>query len=595
VLLAVGTLFMATIGRRMLPTHAPHAGRGGSIDDLRRLYQLDNRLFSLRIPQSSHLDGTTIEESRLGLTLGIKVLSIVRGHHRELAPSPATRLKGGDLLLVQGSRDDVEELLRVQGVEVERAEAADLPPVSGGFGGIRARLQESSDLVGRSLRDLDFRERFGLVVVGVRRDGQIRRENLAGAVLQAGDVIFALGARERLEELRQLPDFDVRETGFSAVQQLQDKLFAIRVPATSQLAGQRLEDTGLSELAGVTIGGVIRGGETLPAPGAEDHILAGDQLLVAGEPLRIVDLLEMGRLELEAPEPGTEIESEAVGVVEAALAPRSSAVGKTLRELDFRRKQGLLALVLWREGQLNYSDLADIPLHLGDALLLQGPRERIAKLAADPDFVVLTHQPVPRRSSKAPFALGGLLLMVALVVAGIQPIHVAAFTAASLVVLSGALTMEEAYRAIEWRAIFLVAAVLPVGIAMERTGAALMMADSVTSIAGSLGPYAVLASLVVLASLLSQGLDGAPAVVLLTPVVLQAAETLGLSPYPLMMGISLAASAAFMTPFSHKANLLVMGAGGYHSRDYLRVGTPLTIVLLALMVLMIPIFFPFHP
>ena len=141
--------------------------------------------------------------------------------------------------------------------------------------------------------------------------------------------------------------------------------------------------------------------------------------------------------------------------------------------------------------------------------------------------------------------------------------------------------------------IFLVAAVLPVGFAMERSGAAVFIADTVAATAGAAGPYAVLASLIVLASLLSQGLDGAPAVVLLAPVVFEMAELLGLSPYPLMMGVSLAASAAFMTPFSHKANLLVMGAGGYKSSDYLRVGTPLTILILFLLVFLVPVFIPF--
>ena len=160
-------------------------------------------------------------------------------------------------------------------------------------------------------------------------------------------------------------------------------------------------------------------------------------------------------------------------------------------------------------------------------------------------------------------------------------------------ILFGALKMEEAYRAVEWRVIFLVAALLPVGIAMERTGAALLLADGVTAVAGSLGPYAILAALILLSSLLSQALDGAPAVVLLTPVALQAAERLDLSPYPIMMGVGLAASAAFMTPFSHKANLLVMSAGGYKAIDYIRIGTPLTIVLLVLLVLLIPVFFPF--
>ena len=180
--------------------------------------------------------------------------------------------------------------------------------------------------------------------------------------------------------------------------------------------------------------------------------------------------------------------------------------------------------------------------------------------------------------------------MIAFVVSGFQPIHVAAFTAATLVVLTGALTMEEAYRAIEWRVIFLVAAVLPVGFAMEKSGAALLLANTLTDLAGPLGPYAILGALVVLSSLLSQGLDGAPAVVLLTPVAIQPAQQLNMNPYPIMMGIALAASAAFMTPFSHKANLLVMGAGGYRAADYVRVGTPLTILLLILLVLLTPSF-----
>ncbi len=155
--------------------------------------------------------------------------------------------------------------------------------------------------------------------------------------------------------------------------------------------------------------------------------------------------------------------------------------------------------------------------------------------------------------------------------------------------------MEEAYRSIEWRIVFLVAAILPIGVAMERTGAALLLSEWVTTLAGSAGPYAVLAALCCLSSLLSQALDGAPAVVLLAPVVVQAAESLGISPRPLMMGVGLAASAAFMTPFSHKANLLIMGAGGYKARDYARLGTPLTVLFLALVVAVTPLLFPFLP
>ncbi len=593
VLLGVGTIFMLTVGRRLLPQREA----GPALTESRKLaqvYQLGNQLFSIRIPESSQLHGVSLGQSRLGTTLDVHVVAILREGKRELAPQAASVLQGGDVLLVEGRLDDLRELLRVQDVEVRKAGAREIPRPAAGVSGIRLLLKPESELIGKDLRSAHFRERLGLVVVAIRRGDQWLRENLSREVLRAEDEIIALGTRDAVENFPGQPGFEIREQGLSAVQHLQSDLFLIEVGKESPLVGKTVGDSRIGELAGVTIGGIVRGGKTLLAIRPEEVIRVGDGLLVAGEPSRILGVLELGKVLLDAEVPEQELESEDVGVVEAAIAPRSGVAGRTLEELDFRKKYGLQALAIWREGEATYTDLRNTPLLFGDALLLQGPRDRIRLLAKDSDFVVLSQEvQAPRRLKKAPHALAGLLLMIGMVVAGFQPIHVAAFTAATLVVLLGALTMEEAYRAIEWRAIFLVAAVLPVGMAMERTGAALLMASTVTEWAGPLGPHAVLAALIILSSLLSQGLDGAPAVVLLTPVALGIAEELSLSPYPIMMGISLAASAAFMTPFSHKANLLVMGAGGYRAMDYLRVGTPLTIVLLGLMVLLVPIFFPF--
>jgi di/tricarboxylate transporter len=250
-------------------------------------------------------------------------------------------------------------------------------------------------------------------------------------------------------------------------------------------------------------------------------------------------------------------------------------------------------LSIWRRGRPVYGNLARRELKLGDALLVQGRWRRIRRLGSDPDFVVLTSSAQEtRRTRKAPVALGGLLLMIGMVVTGFQPIHVAAFATATFVVLLRAITMEEAYRAVEWKAVFLVAAILPVGTAMERTGAARLLADGIVEVAGSMGTAAAMAGLVTISSLLSQCLDGAPAVVLMAPVVLRSAGELGLGDHAAMMGVSLAASAAFMTPFSHKANLIVMGSGGYRVVDYLRVGTPLTLIVLVLLVWLVPLFFP---
>ena len=592
-IMALGVVFMLTVGKRLLPADT---GRGPAAlegEDLSQIYQLEDRLFSLQLPASTALDGRTLAETRLGNTLGFKVVSIQRGD-KQLVPDGSTRLWGGDVLIVDGEVSNVREFLEMERLDVHPMEMDRLPRVSPDVNGIRVVVETGGSLAGSTLRELAFRGRFGVVVLAIRHRGQLYTDHLAEQTLRLGDEVLAIGRGEDLERFAAEPGWSVVETGVSAVADLQERLCVIEVPPGSGLADSTISTSRLSEIVGLTVAGIIRDQETRLMISPSDTIRAGDRLLLAADPRAVAALADAVEVEI-GPLVGRELlESDQAAMVEAAVAPRSAADGRTLEELEFQHRHGLLVLALWREGHPIHADLARVPLRFGDALLLHGPPDKITRLASEPDFVVLSAtERAIRRTAKAPLALGGLLLMIVLVATGLQPIHVAAFTAASLVLLAGALTMREAYRAIEWRAIFLVAAVLPVGFAMERSGAAGFLADSVVSTAGSLGPHAVLAALIVLASLLSQGLDGAPAVVLMAPVVFEMAGRLQLSPYPLMMGVSLAASAAFMTPFSHKANLLVMGAGGYRSRDYLRVGTPLTLVLLVLLVLLVPIFFPF--
>ena len=592
-LLVLGIIYMTTVGRKLLPsremTPSPSTPR-----DLADVYHLDEMIFSIRIPEDSGLDGTTLEQARLGAALGVQVVAILSNGRKELAPRPNTVLNSGDTLLVEGQLSDLRQILKVQGTEIKKARIGQLPRPTSGFSAIRVQVSDGSTFLHKSLKQLDFRSRYGAIVMAIQRGSELLRDGLGEEILAAGDELVLIGAREALDQLGKRSGLLVLDSGLTTLRQLQQHLFLIKVHPGSPLAGATLGASRIGELIGLTVGGIVREGETHPAVSPDEIIRTGDKLLVAGESDRIASLLELGDIQFDSEVDASQLGSQDVALVEASLAPRCSLIGKTLEEISFRQRYGLQVLAVWRQGAPLRSRLVSLKLTFGDALLLQGSPDRIRMLAEDPDFLVLsrTVQAV-RRVGKSPFAVGCLLLMIGLVTAGIQPIHVAAFTAASLVVLTGALTMKEAYSSIEWRAIFLVAAILPVGIAMERTGAALWLADTVVETAGPIGPHMVLAMLVVLSSLLSQGLDGAPTVVLLTPVVLKTAAGLGLSPYPMMMGVGLAASAAFMTPFSHKANLLVMGAGGYRSADYLKVGTPLTIVFLILLVFMVPLFFPF--
>ena len=594
-LLGLGVLFMITLGRRLLPASAGMAETERA--DLASVYSLEERLFTLTVPEGSPLDGKPLGQAGLDRVLGVQVVAIERDGKARPAPGADETLQTGDRLVVEGKRPDLEKRLALQGLQMGRPGATTLSHAVTSFGGVVVRLRDGSPLLGRTLRELGFRKRLHVAVAEIWRAGERVEGPLAGVALAAGDEVLALGETHWIDALAARADVDVMQEGPDATTRLEGKLFVLDVPEGSRLADTTIAESDLRAQFDLSVVGIARGGDTNLVISPRDVIKAGDRLMVTGQSAQIYQLLNMGQVEVGGDVPQGTLESEDVGLVEAVVAPRSAAARQTLRDLDFRQRYGLRALALWRNGEPLRDDLSNVRLRLGDGLLLQGPREKIPLLETDPDFVVLTNGAAqgPHRPAKAFIALGALLIMVLLVVTGLFPIQVAAFTAATLVVLLGALKMEEAYRAVEWRAVFLVAAILPVGVAMERTGAAELLATTVSGVAGAMGPHAVLAALMVLSSLLSQGLDGAPTVVILGPVVVSTAQRLGLSPYPLMMGVGLAASAAFMTPFSHKANLLVMGAGGYRAVDYLKVGAPLTVAVLVVLELMIPLLLPFSP
>lgn len=592
-LVLAGIVFMITLGRRWLPSHTPSGPPTGA--DLTSIYRISERLFSVRVPLDSPLEGLTLQEARLGTALGVNVLAIDRAGRRTMAPGPGADIHGGDVLLVEGTYGDLRELLRLRGLEMaEEASRPRLREAAGLFTGVVLRVGRDSSLIGHTVQRLRFRERYGGLVVALWRDGERLYDRPGGLPLCEGDEILALGDRGEVEELAAHPEFDLVEIGPPTLRRLEEAVFQLRVTKGSELAGRSVRESRVGELTGLTIVGRIPEGGKLGAVTPDVRFEEGDLLLVSGEPARVAGLLRFGDIEVDERQEQPDIESDGVNVAEVIIAPRSSIEGKTTRQLDFRERYGLQVLALMRGEEPIHEGLADLPLRIGDSLLLQGPAAKISLLGPDTDFLVLTpgYQEV-RRTRRAPVTLAALALMVALVATGIYPIQVAAFIAAVVVVAFGALTMEQAYRAVDWRTVFLVAAVLPIGGVIERSGAAMWVATGVVDIAGPFGPYAVLVALMVLASLLSQVVTGAPAVVVLAPVALVAAARSGIDVRPLMMGVALSASMAFLTPVSHRANLLVMSAGGYRPKDYLRVGSVLTLVTLALIAALVPLLFPF--
>jgi di/tricarboxylate transporter len=237
--------------------------------------------------------------------------------------------------------------------------------------------------------------------------------------------------------------------------------------------------------------------------------------------------------------------------------------------------------------------LRDVRLKFGDALLLQGPRDRLPDLQKEDDFLVLEPvKPEMRRRKKAPLAVGAMVLVIGLVMFTGMHISVAMVIGAVLMVLTRCLNMEEAYQSIEWRSVFLIAGMLPLGTAMETTGTARYLAEGIVSIMGDLGPIGVMVGIYILAGLITEPMSNAAATVLIVPIAIDTALGIGANPQTFVLATVIGASTSFLTPVGHQANVLVYGPGGYRFTDYTRVGGLLNIVLLVVTAIALPLIWP---
>jgi len=596
--LLVGTIFMSTMGRRLLPRHDRGAILEQGTERQNEVYDIDERLFIVQIPEGSPLAGRHLSESRIGAALELNVIAILRRKERLLAPLPGTLLNAGDNLVVEGRIDRLATLRNHHFLIFEGSiKSSEL--VGGNVQFREVRLGDQSKLAGMTLFESGFRATYGVTVIAIEHNGSAQRTNLQEKVLGEGDRLLLLGNEVELLKLEESDDWgSVDAISLEVVNrryQLEERVQVMRVPEGSLLAGQTIKDNRLADAFGITVLGIRRSGTTELLPDPETILQAGDLMLVEARPDDILILKGLQQIEImlgPLPELNS-LQSDQVGLVEVVLSPFTTLVGKTLRELHFREKFGLSVLAIWRSGKAYRSRLRDMQLRFGDALLLYGPRTRHQLLRDEHDLLVLTQsaQQSPR-SEKAPFAILIMAGVVVPVVLHWLPIELAAVIGATLMVLFGVLSMDEAYRAIDWRSVFLIAGMLPLGIAMQETGAAIMIARNVVEFVGGAGIYAVMAGLFILTALTSQIIPSAALVVIMAPIAIGTAIELNVSPYTLTMVIAIAVSANFLSPIAHPANSLVMGPGGYRFRDFIKAGAPITLLLLIASLVFLPLLFP---
>lgn len=388
---------------------------------------------------------------------------------------------------------------------------------------------------------------------------------------------------------------DRRSAQLTETYQLGDYIIELRVMEDSPLIGKTVSNSVLGSSGAATVLEILRAEEKLWRP-LHEPLRSGDVLLVSGKLDDLMELRDSSKLVIE---PRFKLEDEIlrtddVALVEILVAPRSRLIGHTLAELSFTRRYNALALGIQRRGHTLRDKLRDVTLHFGDALLLQAPKAEIERLRADENFIVLSEVEEPSlRRGKAPVAIGIIALAVGLAAFGVLPILVTALLGCVALVLTRCINLEEAYAAIDWKVIFLLAGILPLGIAMERSGAAQLISTHALGFVGPFGPIAVLAVLYLLTAALTETMSNNAAAVLLAPIAISTANSMGVDPKPFLIAVCFAASTSFATPVGYQTNTMVYNAGGYRFTDFMRAGIPLNIIFWILAVYFIPKFWPF--
>jgi di/tricarboxylate transporter len=422
---------------------------------------------------------------------------------------------------------------------------------------------------------------------------------LNGIPLLIGTIAIVLLFGERLlpdRKPRQVPpDFSAHFRTLRRQYGLDTRTHRLAVGPRSPYVGREQAALDLRKYPDIDLIGVQVQGE---GDLANDAVLAADDvLIVRGDPTSVSRLAADGGLDVQsgpaANGPDALVTSQ-YGVAEVVIRPRSGLIGETVFPGMVTESGDLVIMAIQRRGE----DLGETVLDAGDTLLLEGTWEALDVNLDDPDVLVVDSPEAVRRQAAplgapAKKTLAILAAMVLLLVTGVVPAVIAGLLAAGALILLRVLTLEQAYRAISWTTIILVAGMVPVSTAMQQTGAAGLLAETLVRVVGDAGPHALLVGLFLLTATLGQLISNTATALIVIPIALSAAGDMGVSVRPVLMAVTVAAAASFLTPVATPANLMVMGPGGYRFGDYAKLGLPMLILYFLVATLLVPIFWPF--
>ncbi|WP_017303105.1 SLC13 family permease [Spirulina subsalsa] len=376
------------------------------------------------------------------------------------------------------------------------------------------------------------------------------------------------------------------ESSIAEDYQLKEYVSELVLTPRSTLIGQTLRESEIQRKFDLDVLELIRNKTRFPQPLADKVLDAGDILVVRSTKADLLKIRDERGLEILADVQFNDQEIESTlssgeeKIAEVLILSNSRLVGTTLKDMRFRQRYNATILAIRRGAELVQGRLGKVPLKFGDLLLVQGPKESFIGLQTTRELLVLEERDVEMlRTEKAAIAIGIGVAVVLVAAFDIVPILVSSLAGVILMVVTGCLKPGEIYGAVRWDIIFLLAGLIPLGIAMDKSGTTQWLADHLVSLGGSLSGYWILVFFFLVTSILTEILSNNASVVLMLPVAVKVAQTLSLNPFAFMFAVMLAASNSFATPIGYQTNTMVYGPGGYKFLDFLRVGGPLNLLM----------------
>lgn len=400
-----------------------------------------------------------------------------------------------------------------------------------------------------------------------------------GGLIVLATVIYMLTLGRKLLPERDSLSQSMTSANLFETYQLDQRMWEVEVQPGSRLSNCELRRSEIGEKLGLTVLGIWRGHRAIMPPQPDEIIQSNDYLLLLGREERVEQLEHWGVNFRHENYSANGRHNYDVDLTEIIIPPRSSIIGKTLTDLNFRKQYGLTAVALWRAGRSYRTDVGKFQLQVGDALLMVGPADRVLDLSRSRDFLALTtNVDAPSAPNKAGWALVITAIVLLIAIVDVLPLPQVMLAGAAAMVLAGCISMDDAYRAVEWRVVFLIAGMLPISIAMLNTGLAARVGQWMIDLTGNYGPLALIAGLFILTVAVCQIIGGQVTSLVVGPIAISAALQLGVSPQAVAVAVAIGCSTAFLTPIAHPVNVLMMGPAGYTFGDFFRVGIGMTVV-----------------